>query len=209
MSMTGLWRRVSRRADPFWVRLRARGVVSPPTSRVVRKISSGSVDDRDTVHLYVASLNTATATELCIRSMREFAGYPFELTIGDSGSDDGSVEMLRRLETLGWLSVEVAAGGRLHAEWLDEWRGSCTARLAVFVDSDVEFLRPGWLVQLVSAWRSTGRHLFAASSCLGLGDSSSRLEERPSAPRHARRRGFLVDVDQARSIRSSFAFDQE
>ena len=46
------------------------------------------------VRVHVASANTRSLTELCIRSMERFAGYPFELYVGDVGSHDGSIEML-------------------------------------------------------------------------------------------------------------------
>ena len=50
-------------------------------------------------------------------------GGPFELVVGDAGSTDGSLAMLRDFEARGWLRLEVAAGGRKHAEWLDLWLG--------------------------------------------------------------------------------------
>ena len=35
------------------------------------------------VQVHFASINTAAVTELCIRTMRHFAGYPFSLVVGD------------------------------------------------------------------------------------------------------------------------------
>jgi glycosyltransferase involved in cell wall biosynthesis len=101
-----------------------------------------------TVH--VASLNTASALELCLRSMRHFAGRPFDLVVGDSGSTDGSLEMLRSLEQRGWLRLEAAPHGRLHSEWIDHWVASCTSRYALFCDSDVEFRLSGWLADMIA-----------------------------------------------------------
>ena len=101
------------------------------------------------VTVHVASFNTAPVTELCIRSMRHYAGHPFELVVGDAGSTDGSVAMLRGFATRGWLELEEAPGGRRHAEWLDRWVERCPTRYAVFCDSDVEFLGAGWLADLV------------------------------------------------------------
>ena len=101
------------------------------------------------VTVHVASLNTARVTELCIRSMRHYAGHAFQLVVGDAGSSDGSIEMLRGFESRGWLELEVAEGGRKHAEWLDLWLARCPTRYAVFSDSDVEYLQAGWLADLV------------------------------------------------------------
>lgn len=112
------------------------------------RASDGS---RPTVAVHVASANTVRATELCIRTIRAFAGYPHSLKVGDCGSTDGSLPMLRELEAAGWLALEVAPGGRHHAEWLEYWLGTCTSDFAVFVDSDVEFQRAPWLGELMSS----------------------------------------------------------
>jgi Glycosyl transferase family 2 len=101
------------------------------------------------VTVHVASFNTAAVTELCVRSMRHYAGHPFELVVGDAGSTDGSVAMLRGFADRGWLRLEEAPDGRKHAQWLDRWVEQCETRHSVFCDSDVEFLGAGWLADLV------------------------------------------------------------
>ncbi len=107
------------------------------------------------VTVHVASYNTAAATELCIRSMRHFAGHPFELVVGDAGSTDGSVAMLSGFADRGWLRLEEAPDGRKHADWLDRWVDQCATRHSVFCDSDVEFLGSGWLADIVRAATTT------------------------------------------------------
>ena len=111
---------------------------------------------RPGVTVHVASCNTAAVTELCIRSMRHYAGHPFELVVGDAGSTDGSVAMLRGFADRGWLRLEEAPGGRKHAQWLDRWVEQCETRHSVFCDSDVEFLGPGWLADLVARATTMG-----------------------------------------------------
>src|ERR1700737_3559135 len=91
-------------------------------------LPSGGNDDSRTVHVYVASYNTVEATELCIRSMREYAGYPFQLTVGESGSQDGSLTMLMRLKERGWLSLELATQRRIPSEWLEGGGGGTAPR---------------------------------------------------------------------------------
>jgi hypothetical protein len=120
-----------------------------------------TVADAD-VAVHVASFNTAAATELCVRSMRHYAGYPFDLVVGDGGSHDRSLGMLRELEGRGWLRLQVAPEGRKHAEWLDLWARECPARFAVFCDSDVEFLGAGWLDDLVRTATADGAALVCA-----------------------------------------------
>ncbi len=96
------------------------------------------------VQVHFASINTAGVTELCIRTMRHFAGYPFSLVVGDCGSTDGSIPMLQAFAARGWLELEIAPDGRRHPDWLDQWLASCPTRYAVFCDSDIEFRRSGW-----------------------------------------------------------------
>ena len=58
-------------------------------------------DAHRSVTAYIANLNTARVTELCIRSMREFSGDEFALVVGDCGSTDGSLRMLERFASHG------------------------------------------------------------------------------------------------------------
>lgn len=158
--------------------------------------------------MHVASANTAAATELCIRTLRRYAGLPLELVVGDSGSTDGSVQMLRRLEARGCLTLQLGAPGRAHAAWLDEWLATCDLPYAVFVDSDVEFLRPGWLAELVSAARSAGAALVFAELLAGnphyvhpLTGEEARLAPRPSPWL------LLADVKRIRGLGVSMGYD--
>jgi glycosyltransferase involved in cell wall biosynthesis len=162
------------------------------------------------VSVFVASINTASSTELCIRSMRRLAGYPFELTVGDCGSTDGSLELLRDLESQGWLRLEVAPGGRAHAEWIDRWRRHCDADLAVFVDSDIEFRAQGWLRDMIAA--ATLRH--AAVVCTEMLPETANFKE-PVAGRIVRGASMpapwllMIDIRKTVSIPVSFAFHKQ
>lgn len=109
----------------------------------------GAVPD---VTVYIASRNTAACTELTIRTAVAYAAAPHGLVVGDGGSMDGSVAMLQELQSQGLLAaLDQAPDGREHFEWLDHWVAVCPTRWAVFVDSDVEFLRAGWLRDLLVA----------------------------------------------------------
>jgi hypothetical protein len=114
-------------------------------------VSAVARADLPPVSVYIASFNTALNTELCIRSLHRCADYPFSLTVGDSGSFDGSAEMLLTLQRAGWLQLEQAPRKRTHAEWLDDWLSRCETRRAALVDSDIEFRGEGWLSPLVAA----------------------------------------------------------
>jgi hypothetical protein len=160
------------------------------------------------VTAYIANLNTAHATELCIRSMRHHAGVPFGLVVGDSGSTDGSLALLERLERQGWLDLQVAPHGRDHSDWLSRWIETCSTRYALFSDSDVEFRARGWLRDMVDAATQSGAALLCGRMQQGsecyihpVTRAERRLAPRPTAWL------FMVDVDQVRGrIEPDFAY---
>ncbi len=162
------------------------------------------------VTIFIASINTASVTELCIRSINRYTRKEsYSLCVGDCGSTDGSLPRLMKLLREGLIDdVALAPRGRFHGEWLDEWTKTCRTRFAVVVDSDVEILQPGWLESLVKTARETG----AAIVC------SEMIEEIPHyvdhtgvARRLARRPSvwmILLDVAKCRG-RSSWLFSME
>jgi hypothetical protein len=66
------------------------------------------------VRICFASYNTKRMSELCLRSMRALAGYPFVLNVGDCGSNDGSIAMFQRYAAAGQLHLEVARSLQRH-----------------------------------------------------------------------------------------------
>jgi hypothetical protein len=169
-----------------------------------------AVEGVHTVHSYIASYNTAASTELCIRSMYGLAGFPFSLTVGDSASTDGSLQMLAGMEREGWLTVDSSTERRTHAEWLDSWITSCPERFAVFVDSDIEFRQAGWLRDLVDAALDVDAAMVFAelvpetrNFIEPVGRRTVRVAPRP-APWLA-----LYDVHRIRSLRTSFSFTKD
>ena len=160
----------------------------------------------DDITVHVASWNTASATELCLRTLRRHAGHPFALVVGDGGSTDGSLAMLREFAQRGWLELEVRAG-RSHADWLDSWRRDARSRYLVFADSDMDFRRPGWLSGLVQRRRETGAALVA----LGVKPMTTGLRE-PVSGRLVRTMPapttwlFMIDAFQVADISESMAY---
>lgn len=164
------------------------------------------------VTAYVASINTAAVTELCVRTMHRFAGHPFTLVVGDCGSTDGSLEMLRTLAAEGRLHLEVAPEGRRHPDWLDRWYRECPTRYLVFADSDVEFRRPNWLHEMVGRAEATGAALVATRIQARGGvpyrhpvtGAEATLAERPEPWL------MLLDLSQLRGrVDTSFAYREE
>jgi glycosyltransferase involved in cell wall biosynthesis len=163
-------------------------------------------DVDDTVAVHVASLNTCPATELCIRTMVRHAAYPLDLIVGDSGSTDGSIEMLEDFARRGLLTLERHAN-RTHADWLDAWRSQARSRYLVFADSDMDFRRTGWLRDLVAQARTTDAALVA----LDLNPVSTNTRE-PVSGRLVRMMPapttwlFMIDAAQLSGVDESFAF---
>jgi hypothetical protein len=131
---------------------------------------------------------------------------PFALTVGDGDSQDGSRAMLERFAARGWLDLQVADGGRRHAEWLTRWIAECPERYAVFVDSDVMLRRRGWLRQLCEAAQQSD----AAFVTAGLLHPVNPTHDKDGRPLVWRPRPtpwmLLVDVERARAAKTTFGF---
>jgi glycosyltransferase involved in cell wall biosynthesis len=164
------------------------------------------------VRVYFASINTAAVTELCVRTMRLYAGYPFELVVGDCGSTDGSLEMLRRFERRHWLELEVAPDGRRHPDWLDGWFATCPARYAVFCDSDIQFRRAGWLQAMVERARAEDAALVATriQARGGVDYQHPRTGARRILAERPEPWLMLIDIEKTRGVvATSFAYRDE
>ena len=110
----------------------------------------------ESVTIAIASFNTRVFTELAIRTAVGRAGCPVRVVVGDSGSTDGTLAMAERLRPRLVDVVDVAPGGRVHADWLDHWLATADTEFLVFVDSDVEFRRSGWLEQMLQVRQRDG-----------------------------------------------------
>ncbi len=161
------------------------------------------------VTVHVASKNTRLYTELCLRSMWRLAGCPFELVVGDCSSEDGTQRILERMAADGSLTLQVSPAETSHSDWIDRWRRECRTRYFVIVDSDVEFLEPGWLPRLVA---SLGDRSMVAYGVIpeqryretGYGDPFEyTLLERPDPC------VLLLDHERTRHIPASFAWREE
>jgi len=138
--------------------------------------------------------------------MLHHAGRPFELVVGEGGSLDGSLKMLRRFNRRGLLELEVAPWWRRHEEWLDHWCAECPTRYAVFSDSDVLFLSPGWLDDIISVARENNAALVCADLTPGRDGyvhpgtgETVKLAARPAAWL------LLLDLEQIKPLETGFA----
>jgi hypothetical protein len=158
------------------------------------------------VEVFIASLDTCAATELTIRSLRSCDQSSYEIVVGDGGSTDGSVEMLKALEGYGWLRLELRADRWRHHEWIEHRIASTEAGYLVFCDSDMEFRGARPVRDLVAMAQRTGAALVAAELCPSgpgvepFSGSPIVMAARPSAWL------FLVAPARVRDLRQSFAF---
>lgn len=159
------------------------------------------------VGIHVASFNTKELTRRCVDSILERTRGAYELTVGDSASADGSLELLQSYERSGRIRLQVESEQRPHSWWLDRWTRESPHEFAVFVDSDVVVRGAGWLGRLVQTAERTGAAIVAGELCREwrdfvepVGGVTVRLAERP-APWM-----LLVRPDRIRELDRSFAW---
>jgi hypothetical protein len=163
-------------------------------------------DDPSAVWLAIASAGTSSATELTIRTAVRHAGVPVDVVVGDCGSRDGSIRMLERLQRGGLVQRLEQVEGRAHSAWLDHWVATCPAERLAVADSDVEFLRPGWLREMLDEMDRTGAALVTCeyvpeSIYVHPNSFVAPTSERPAM--HV----MVLDVPRVRALGRSFAYE--
>jgi glycosyltransferase involved in cell wall biosynthesis len=162
------------------------------------------------VTIFIANINTASATELCIRSIARFTRRDaYTLCVGDCGSTDNSLPRLMAMVREDLIDdVMLAPRGRSHGAWLDLWTSTCATRYAVMVDSDIEILKPDWLDVLLK----TANDSEAAIVCAEILEEVPQYVDYTGVPRRLARRPsawmMLVDAAKCRE-RGSWKFAME
>jgi glycosyltransferase involved in cell wall biosynthesis len=162
------------------------------------------------VTIFIASINTAAATELCVRSIARYTTRDaYTLCVGDCGSTDNSLPRLMAMVHENLIDdVMLAPHGRSHGAWLDLWTDTCTTRYAVMVDSDAEILKAGWLDVLLKSANDSE----AAIVCAEILDEVPQYVDYTGVPRRLARRPsawmMLIDVAKCRE-RASWKFAME
>jgi glycosyltransferase involved in cell wall biosynthesis len=164
------------------------------------------------VTIYIASINTAPATELCIRSISRYTERnSYLLSVGDCGSTDSSLPRLMKMLHDNLIDdVALAPNGRPHGAWLDLWTSTCATRFALMIDSDVEIRKANWMNVLLHTAEDTEAAIVCAEfvdevpNCLDRNGLPIRLARRPSAWM------MLVDVEKCRDRASwQFAIEED
>lgn len=99
----------------------------------------------------VVNYKTLDFTRLCLRSIRKFTKYPYEVIVVDNDSQDESLEYL---ESLGWIRLienrnSELRGGFAHSAGLDIGLENCNTEFFVSMHSDSFVRKQNWLTELM------------------------------------------------------------
>ncbi len=117
-----------------------------------RSLMSSLIKSKATI--CVVNYKTLDFTRLCLRSIRKFTSYPYEVIVVDNDSQDDSLEYLK---SLGWIRLierrsraNEPGGGYAHAAGLDLGLENCNTEFFVSMHSDTFIQKQNWLTNLIS-----------------------------------------------------------
>ena len=101
----------------------------------------------------VVNYKTLDFTRLCLRSIRKFTTYPYEVLVIDNDSQDESLDYLK---SLSWIRLierkgpTDSSGGYAHSAALDLGLENCDTEFFISMHSDVFIHKQNWLRSLLS-----------------------------------------------------------
>jgi len=101
----------------------------------------------------IVNYKTLDFTRLCLRSIRKFTTYPYEVIVVDNDSRDESLEYLKSLSWIKLLerkNTNDLGGGYAHSYALDLAFENCSTEYFVSMHSDTFIKKQGWLTKMVS-----------------------------------------------------------
>ena len=106
----------------------------------------------------IVNYKTLDFTRLCLRSIRKFTKYPYEVIVVDNDSQDESLEYLKSLNWIRLVERRAGAdepgGGYAHAAGLDLGMENCNTEFFVSMHSDTFVRKDNWLRDLISYFGS-------------------------------------------------------
>ncbi len=148
--------------------------------------------DLNAVTAVIVNYRTPDLTERAVRSFRSF--YPeVRVLLIDNGSGDGSVDLLRQLKALNDARTEIIAnaGNLHHGPAMDQALRAATTPLALFLDSDCEVLRGGFLETMI-ALIDAGTENYAVGKKIFMNDRGFDTKEEAGAHPYIRPICMLV-----------------
>lgn len=122
----------------------------------------------DKATICIVNYKTLDFTRLCLRSIRKFTNYPYEVIVVDNDSKDESLEYLRRLK---WIRLieRPFQPGQLRGSFdqsaaLDLGLAGCNTEFFVVMHSDTFVKKTGWLTELISHFKNA-----PGIACVGSG----------------------------------------
>lgn len=105
------------------------------------------------VTICVVNYKTLELTRLCLRSIRKFTHYPYEVIVVDNGSADESLDYLRSLRWIRLIERDTSRdpnGGHSHGAALDLGLENCNTEFFAAMHSDTFIIKDSWLSDLIS-----------------------------------------------------------
>ncbi len=132
-----------------------RATTNPCTKTAKQKglcsLMSNLVEGKATI--CIANYKTPEYVKLCLRSIRKFTRYPYEVIVVDNDSRDESLEYLR---SLSWIRLierraeaKQATGSYAHGAALELGLENCRTEFFVSMHSDAFVKEDGWLTHLI------------------------------------------------------------
>lgn len=119
------------------------------------------------VTICIVNYKTEELTKLCLRSIRKYTRYPYEVIVVDNDSGDSSLDYLR---TVPWIRLferpgeMVKSGSWAHGTGLDRGLKNCNTEYFMAMHSDTFVCKEGWLRELVEVMEQS-----PAKACAGGG----------------------------------------
>ena len=104
----------------------------------------------------IANYKTLDFTRLCLRSIRKFTSYPYEVIVVDNDSQDESLAYLKSLSWIRLIERQGRAaepgGGFAHAAALDLGLNNSNTEFFISMHSDTFVKKDNWLTDLISCF---------------------------------------------------------
>ncbi|MCP4613405.1 MAG: glycosyltransferase family 2 protein [Planctomycetes bacterium] len=108
---------------------------------------------KDKATICIVNYKTLDFTRLCLRSIRKFTKYPYEVIVVDNDSQD---ESLKYLKSLNWIRLierrsgeNEPGGGYAHGAGLDLGLENCNTEYFISMHSDTFVRKDNWLKDLI------------------------------------------------------------
>jgi glycosyltransferase involved in cell wall biosynthesis len=112
---------------------------------------------KDKATICIINYKTLDFTKLCLRSIRKFTHFPYEVIVVDNNSGDESLEYLRSLDWIRLIERDTSndvSGGHAHSAGLDLGLENCNTEFFISMHSDTFVIKDGWLGDLIAPMTS-------------------------------------------------------